>query len=125
PKSGRAWINQEVRTRKPGRRIHHSDYRDVPRHWLGERFIAEAEHLREVNETAYRHEYLGEEVGTGLEVFTNVTLETLSDTFVSTFDQIRQGLDFGYAIDPLAFERMHFDRTRWRRYFVDEIQGIG
>src|SRR5690606_14566163 len=33
PKSGRAWINQEVRVKKPGRRVHHSDYRDVPRHW--------------------------------------------------------------------------------------------
>src|SRR5690606_16576058 len=77
PKSGRAWVNQEVRVPKPRRRVHHSTYLDVPRNWLGERFIAEAEHLRQTNEMAYRHEYLGEEVGTGLEVFTNVVTEAI------------------------------------------------
>lgn len=124
PKSGRSWVNQEVRVPKPGRRVHHSDYRDVPKSWLGERFLADAEHLREVNETAYRHEYLGEEVGTGLEVFTNVVTEAIDPATIAHFDQIRQGLDFGYAVDPLCFERMHFDRRRRRLYLFDEIQGI-
>lgn len=121
PKSGRSWVNQESRMPKPDRRVHHSDYRDVPRHWLGERFLADAEHLRETNETAYRHEYLGEEVGTGLEVFTNVTLETLGQ---NGWDQIRQGLDFGYAVDPLCFERMNYARKKRRLYLLDEIKGI-
>ena len=122
PKSGRSWVNQEVRIPKSGRRVHHSDYRDVPAAWLGEAFITEAEHLRQVNETAYRHEYLGEEVGTGLEVFNNVTIEPVQ---FETFDQIRQGLDFGYAVDPLNFERMHFSRKRRRLFLFDEISGIG
>lgn len=121
PKSARSWVNQEVRLSKPGRRVHHSDYRDAPREWLGEVFIAEAEHLQKVNETAYRHEYLGEEVGTGLEVFNNVTLERIDP---SNFDNIRQGLDFGYAVDPACFERMHYDRTRRRLYIFNEVSGI-
>lgn len=124
PKSGRAWVNQEVKVPKPGRRVHHSTYLDVPRHWLGERFLADAEHLKQVNETAYRHEYLGEEVGTGLEVFTNVELRPITTDEIGTFDQIRQGLDFGYAADPLAFVRLHYDSTRRRIYLFDEIQGI-
>lgn len=124
PKSSRSWVNQEVRVPKPGRRVHHSTYLDVPKHWLGERFIAEAEHLRATNEMAYRHEYLGDEVGTGLEVFTNVVVEAISDVEIARFDQIRQGLDFGYAVDPLCFERMHLDRKRRRLYIIDEIQGI-
>lgn len=124
PKSGRSWVNQEVRVPKAGRRVHHSDYRDVPRAWLGERFLADAEHLRQVNESAYRHEYLGEEVGTGLEVFSNVTIEPIADSLIATFDHIRQGLDFGYAADPICFERMHYDSTRRRLYFIDEISGI-
>jgi phage terminase large subunit len=70
PKSGRSWVNQEAKIPKQGRRVHHSIYLDVPPEWLGERFLADAEHLKKTNETAYRHEYLGEEVGTGLEVFT-------------------------------------------------------
>jgi PBSX family phage terminase large subunit len=124
PKSGRSWVNQEARIPKPGRRVHHSTYLDVPPEWLGERFITEAEHLRRVNETAYRHEYLGEEVGTGLEVFTNVTLETIPDSLIETFDNIRQGLDFGYAADPLCFIRLHYDKTRRRIYLFHEISGL-
>jgi PBSX family phage terminase large subunit len=124
PKSGRSWVNQETKKAKPGRRIHHSTYLDVPPEWLGERFLADAEHLKKVNEIAYRHEYLGEEVGTGLEVFTNIELRTISDEEIATFDRIRQGLDFGYAVDPLAFERMHYDRTRRRLYIFTEISGL-
>jgi phage terminase large subunit len=124
PKSGRSWVNQEAKIPKPGRRVHHSDYRDVPPEWLGERFLADAEHLRKVNETAYRHEYLGEEVGTGLEVFINVELRPITQSEISTFDRIRQGLDFGYAVDPLCFERMHYDRTRRRLYLFAEISGL-
>lgn len=124
PRSARSWVNQEVKIPKPGRRVHHSTYLDVPKEWLGERFIAEADHLRRVNETAYRHEYLGEEVGTGLEVFTNVVLQTIPDSLIQSFDNIRQGLDFGYAADPLCFIRLHYDKTRRRIYLFHEISGL-
>ena len=124
PKSGRSWVNQETKIPKKGRRVHHSTYLEVPAEWLGERFIADAEHLKKTNETAYRHEYLGEEVGTGLEVFTNVELRAITQSEIAIFDRIRQGLDFGYAADPLCFERMHFDRTRRRLYLFAEINGL-
>lgn len=122
PRSARSWVNQETKIEKEGRVIHHSDYRDVPVEWLGDRFIADAEHLREVNETSYRHEYLGEEVGTGLEVFSNVVVESVDE---SGFDSFRQGLDWGYAVDPVAFGRMYYDRKKRRLYIFDEISGIG
>lgn len=124
PRSGRSWVNQEAKMPKPGRRVHHSVYLDVPQEWLGDRFLTDAEHLKKVNETAYRHEYLGEEVGTGLEVFTNVELRGITQDEIDTFDRIKQGLDFGYAVDPLCFERMHYDRTRRRLYVFKEISGL-
>jgi len=124
PKSGRSWVNQEAKIPKPGRRVHHSTYLDVPPEWLGERFLADAEHLKKTNETAYRHEYLGEEVGTGLEVFNNIELRIITQDEIAVFDRIRQGLDFGYAVDPLAFERMYYDRTRRRLYLFAEISGL-
>ena len=124
PKSGRSWVNQEAKIPKQGRRVHHSIYLDVPPEWLGERFLADAEHLKKVNETAYRHEYLGEEVGTGLEVFNNVELRIITQDEIAVFDRIRQGLDFGYAVDPLCFERMHYDRTRRRLYLFAEVKGL-
>jgi phage terminase large subunit len=124
PKSGRSWVNQEAKIPKQGRRVHHSIYLDVPPEWLGERFLADAEHLKKVNETAYRHEYLGEEVGTGLEVFNNVELRIITQDELAAFDRIRQGLDFGYAVDPLCFVRMHYDRMRRRLYLFTEISGL-
>lgn len=124
PKSGRSWVNQEVKVTKTGRRVHHSTYETVPREWLGELFITEAEHLRGVNDNAYRHEYLGEEVGTGLEIFTNVTIRQITDSELNLFDNIRQGVDFGYAVDPVVFGRKHYDKKRRRLYFMDEVSGI-
>jgi len=124
PKSGRSWVNQEAKIPKPGRRVHHSTYLDVLPEWLGERFLADAEHLKKTNETAYRHEYLGEEVGTGFEIFNNIQLRIISQDEIAIFDRIRQGLDFGYAADPLCFERMHYDRMRRRLYLFTEISGL-
>lgn len=125
PKSMRAWVNQEVAIEKPGRVVHTSDYRTVPREWLGERFIADAEHLRAINEAAYEHEYLGVPVGTGLEVFNNVTLRRITDEERVNFPTIYQGLDFGYAVDPLSFERCYFNAGRRTLYIFEEIQGVG
>ncbi len=124
PKSGRSWVNQEAKMPKPGKLVHHSDYLSVPSDWLGERFIADAEHLKQVNETAYRHEYLGEEVGTGLEVFTNIELRPITDAEIADFHNVRQGLDFGYAVDPLCFERVHYDTKKRRIYLFHEISGL-
>ncbi|OQC75272.1 MAG: Phage terminase large subunit [Spirochaetes bacterium ADurb.Bin001] len=124
PKSSRSWVNREAKIPKPGKFVHHSSYLDVPKDWLGERFLTDAEHLKRTNEMAYRHEYLGEEVGTGLEVFTNVELRTITDQEIARFDKLYQGLDFGYAISPLAFERMHFDSTRRRLYIFAEVAGL-
>ena len=74
PASVRNWVNAELLHDRPDRLVHHSTYLDVPRHWLGEPFIIEAEHLKKTNERAYNHEYLGEVTGTGGEVFDNVTV---------------------------------------------------
>jgi len=110
---------------KPGRYVHTSDYRTVPKEWLGERFLTDAEHLRTINEVAYRHEYLGEEVGTGLEIFNNVEVRPITAEEKSCFGDLHQGLDFGYAVDPLAFNRMYYDPKKRRLWIFEEISGIG
>jgi phage terminase large subunit len=125
PKSGRSWVNKETKISKVGRFVHTSNYTEINPEWLGDRFIADAEHLKTVNETAYRHEYLGEEVGTGLEIFNNLEIRSITDSEIATFDRIRQGLDFGYAIDPAAFEKMHYDAKKRRLYIFREEAGIG
>lgn len=125
PKSARSWVNSESKISKPGRIVHHSDYRMAPPHWLGATFIANAEHLKSTNEDAYNHEYLGMETGTGLEVFTNVTLRPITSKEISYFDHRSQGLDFGYAADPLCFLEGHFDNKHKVLYLFYEISGLG
>lgn len=125
PKSVNNWVNIEVKFTKTDRVIHHSDYRTVPREWLGEQFFIEAEHLKETKPDNYNHEYLGEVTGTGGEIFNNVTLREITDEEIQGFSTIRRGLDFGYAIDPVAYNVMHYDRKHKRLYIFFEIYKVG
>ena len=125
PNSVKSWVNEEVLIEQPNKRVHHSTYLTVPREWLGEQFFIEAEHLKKVNERAYRHEYLGEVTGTGGEVFNNVTIRKITDEEIKTFDRIRRGIDWGYAVDPFVYIKCHYDRTRRRLYIFDEIYKVG
>lgn len=124
PKSARSWLNQEYKIAKPGRIVHHSDYTQAPPSWLGKVFIAEAEHLKSVNESAYNHEYLGHEIGTGLEIFNNITARVISQEEIDSFDYIFQGIDFGYSVDPLSFVRLAYNRKMKRIYIFYERYGI-
>lgn len=42
---------------------------------------------------------------------------------IANFDNIRNGLDFGYATDPLAFVRWHYDKKHNGIYAIDEFYG--
>jgi len=111
-------------------------YLDVPEEWLGEQFIEEANFLKEINERAYIHEYLGQAIGTGGDVFPNV--EDLDMTqpveyrdangtviktkpMIETFDHIYHGMDVGFAMDPTRYVKCHFDRQRLNLYIFDEF----
>jgi phage terminase large subunit len=125
PKSLTNWVNAEAQLTRPDRLIHHSDYLSVPREWLGEQFILEAEHLKEVNEPAYNHEYLGEITGTGGEVFANVQCRPISDEEIKEFEVIRRGLDFGFAVDPLSYVVCAYNRKYKRLFIYHEFYGVG
>lgn len=115
------WANKDVEEERDDRLVFSSTYLDVPREWLGEQFIDEAEHLKEVNERAYQHEYLGIPVGTGGNVFENLELREITDEEVKTFDRIYMGIDFGYYPDPYVLLRVHYDSNREKIYLIDEI----
>lgn len=125
PASQRNWVNEEVLTEREDRLVHHSTYLDVPPEWLGEQFIVEAEHLKNTKPELYAHEYMGEVTGTGGEVFTNIDIRAIADNEVKTFDKIRRGIDFGYAVDPFVYIVCHYDKTRRRLYIFDEIYKVG
>ena len=121
PKSQNSWVNEEQLLDDDTRLVHHSTYQTVPEEWLGEQFFNDAARLKEKNEQAYRHEYLGEVTGTGGAVFDNVEDKRLSDDDIATFDHLYHGLDFGFSMDPLAYVGMHYDAKREELYIFDEI----
>lgn len=124
PKQLQSWVNQDVLEERPDTLCNHSTYLTVPKDWLGEQFIIEAEDLKKRKPMSYRHEYLGEATGTGGKVFDNVVVRRITDEEVARFDRIRQGLDFGFAADPLAFERMHYNRSHRKLYIFGEVYAV-
>lgn len=121
PSMARNWANKYVLEQKPGKLIHHSNYLSTPPAWLGPKFLNDAEYLQQKNPTAYRHEYLGEVVGSGTEVFSNIKADTITDEQIKAFDHVYNGLDWGYYPDPWAFNRMHYDAARKTLYAFGEL----
>lgn len=115
------WANKDSLEERTDRMCHKSTYLQAPPEWLGEQFLAEAEHLKATDERAYQHEYLGIPVGTGGNVFDNLELREITDEELAQFDRIYQGVDWGWFPDPFAFIRLHYDRARETIYLMDEI----
>lgn len=125
PKMIASWVNAEALQVREDRLVHHSTYLDVPKEWLGEQFIIEAETLKKNNELAYRNEYLGEATGTGGAVFTNVTIREITQEELQRFDNISDGIDFGFAVDPAVYTQNYYDKTRQKLYIFNEIYKVG
>ena len=132
PISKNNWANEyaeDVKDRE-NTLVTHNTYLDVPKDWLGEPFFEEAEELKQRNERAYVHEYLGIAVGTGGDVFPNVA-EFDSDKILEngkkmsdTFDKVYNGIDWGYARDPFRFVKMHFEPSKLDLYIYREFSTL-
>ena len=120
PAAARNWANRYVLEAKPGKLTHRSTYLTTPPEWLGQRFLDDAAHLENTNPIKYRHEYLGEVVGNGTQVFDNLHLEPISADQIKHFDRIYNGVDWGWYPDPWAFNRMHYDAGRRALYIFGE-----
>ena len=68
---------------------------------------------------------MGEVTGTGGDVFSNVEDKRMSGSLIAAFDRLHYGLDFGFAVDPLAFVAMHYDKKHEDLYIFDEIYKYG
>lgn len=122
PKAKNNWVNKYIEQQKENRLVTHTDYRSVPKKWLGKAFLEEAEYLKSINPTAYEHEYLGIPNGNGGMVFENVIGEEITDEQIGLFDRVLNGVDWGYYPDPWAFNRMQYDAARRTLYIFDELQ---
>ena len=123
PISKNNWANmyaEKAYKRSRSTLVIRNTYLDVPRDWLGEQFIEEAEELKAINPRSYEHEYLGVATGTGGDVFENAC-ELDMTNLIPQFDHIYNGIDWGFARDPFRYVRMHFDAKKLDLYIFDEF----
>ncbi len=126
PVSLNHWANLEgLELPEAGEIKHHSTYETVPKEWLGEEFLKDAEKLKKKNFPAYQNEYLGIATGEGGNIFKNVKSITIADEEILLFNFLRQGLDFGMKADPCAFEQLGYIRKKESIWLFKEIYGYG
>jgi PBSX family phage terminase large subunit len=121
PKSKSNWVNKDKEIPDDKRVIHKSTYLDTDREWLGDKFINDAEHLKEVNPDAYEHEYLGISNGNGGNVFEYLEVRKISDDEIEKMDRIYAGVDFGWYPDQYCYIRTYYDSAREKIYLIDEL----
>ena len=121
PKTMNNWANKYVLEPKENRIVHSSTYLDVPAGWLGQPFIDEAEHLKEVNPNAYEHEYMGIANGNGGNVFEYLEIRDIADEEISHMDRIFAGVDYGWYPDAFCYLRTYYDSAREKIYLIDEL----
>ena len=126
PKRRHNWVNIKYNSSNlpPNTVVHHTTYKDNP--YVAKAMIEEAENTKLKNPQRYRWEYGGEAIGSGVVPFPNLEIVkgSITDEMVENFDNIRNGLDFGYATDPLAHVRWHYDKKHNDIYALDEIYGV-
>lgn len=129
PRTRDAWANDEVaRVRaegSPGECVVDSCYTDAPPEWLGDQFIADAEALKTADPESYRHEYLGEAVGYGSEVFDRVEVRDLTDEEWTAATMRVYGVDWGFSADPFCWIQLAYDPKSRTLYVIDEVSGHG
>lgn len=121
PKTMNNWANKYVLEPKENRIVHSSTYLDVPKKWLGQPFIDEAEHLKEVNPNAYEHEYMGIANGNGGNVFEYLEIRDITDEEIVRMDRIFAGVDYGWYPDAFCYLRTYYDSAREKIYLIDEL----
>ena len=126
PKRRQSWVNKKYESSfiDANTYVDHTTYLGNPH--LSKKFVEEAENVKKNKPLKYRWEYMGEAIGSGVVPFDNLQIEPgcITDDMVANFDNIRNGLDFGYATDPLAFVRWHYDKKKNGIYAIDEIYGV-
>lgn len=124
PKRKQSWVNKKYESVivDDNTYIHHSTYLGNPH--LSKKFLEEAENVKRKNNLKYRWEYLGEPIGSGVVPFDNLVFRTITSEEYKVFDNVRQGIDWGYAADPAAAVKWHYDKTRRIIYAMDEVYGV-
>ena len=125
PKMKHNWVNKKYNYSfiENNVYVHHSTYLENPH--ISEEFLNEAEAVKAKDETKYRLVYMGEPIGNGLVPFPNLEIREIEATEIAGLEKFRNGVDWGYGVDPLAFVRWGYDKKKGIIYALDEYYGVG
>ena len=125
PKMKHNWVNKKYNYSfiENNVYVHHSTYLENPH--ISEEFIKEAEAVKVKDETKYRLVYMREPIGNGLVPFPNLEIREIEASEIAGLEKFRNGVDWGYGVDPLAFVRWGYDKKKSIIYALDEYYGVG
>lgn len=123
PKDPEHWINKEVKAEVKGRLVHHSTYLEVQKEWLGDKFIREAETLKERDFLAYDNEYMGNPVGRLDQVVFHGKWEVANEIDETGIESFYYGADWGFSVDPTTLVRCFIKDDNL--YITHEAHGVG
>lgn len=138
PVEPKHWINEEARRHKDNRWVHESNYKQVPPHWLGPKFLKDAEEMLRDKPDKYAHIYMGQEIGrsdaiifsgcTRIESFTAVwkdkTVYVKEGWYID--DEPAEGpyygADWGFSQDPTVLVKCWL---QGKKVFIEyEVAGV-
>lgn len=126
PRSRDSWANARIRElQAEGATVYKANYTDMPPGWLPGQLIEDAEALKAADPEAYRHEYLGEDVGYGAEVFPRAEVRPVEPGEVEAAPYRCYGVDWGFSADPWVMVECSYDAKRRVLYVTGERSGLG
>ena len=126
PRSKDSWSNREIADREAkGLPVYRSSYLDMPVEWVPEQVRLDAQALKEADPESYAHEYLGEPVGYGAEVFPRAVARPVTDDERRRLERHCYGVDWGFASDPFCWLKVAYDQASRTLYVLDEVSGLG
>lgn len=126
PRSRDSWANRKIEELKAaGVPVYRANYTDMPPGWLPDQTVEDAEALRAADPEAYRHEYLGEAVGFGNEVFPRAEVRAVPGEEREGVRMTLYGVDWGFARDPFCWVKVGYAPRTRTLYVLDCISGVG
>lgn len=126
PRSKSSWANKQIELLKQqGHTLYKANYNDVPKEWIPQQIYDDAQNLRKVDEEAFLHEYMGEPVGFGAEVFPRACVRTITEDERKNLEYFYYGIDWGFSQDPWVWLKAAYDAKTRTLYILDEMSGLG
>lgn len=126
PRTRDSWANRKIEELKAGGTpVYKANYTDMPPGWLPEQTVEDAEALKAADPEAYAHEYLGEPVGFGNEVFPRADVREITEDERGKISMTLYGVDWGFSSDPFCWVKVGYAPKTRTLYVLDSISGVG